>query len=75
MTDALSRKDDVSTKSYLMKNSVMQTDNFNAVSQIPKSVKLKIIRDGETLVPPLSPMLILVDECPSLVRRHLENDA
>ena len=67
MTDALSRKDDVSTKSYLMKNSVMQTDNFNAVSQIPKSVKLKIIRDGETLVLSFFKKLNLIDECPSLV--------
>jgi hypothetical protein len=75
MTDALSRKDDVSTKSYLMKNSAMQPDNFNAVSQIPKTVKLKIIRDGETLVLTFYKKLKPLDECPSLVRRHLENNA
>lgn len=47
---AVSQKDGVSSKSYMLKSNMLNTDTFNVVSTLPKSVKLRIIKDGDILV-------------------------
>jgi hypothetical protein len=50
MIDTASRNDNVSTKSYLTKTNMMNTDTFNVVSQLPKTIKQRIIKDADILV-------------------------
>lgn len=50
--ESMSRaKDAASSKLSLMKTQpAFNTGSFNLLSQLPKNVKINIIRDGETLV-------------------------
>jgi len=43
-------KDAASSKFSVLKTHQFNTDTYNTVSQLPKHVKMSIIRDGEILV-------------------------